>query len=87
VRALLRFLLLVFLAYIAYLFLRFVLGVKRVVTRVQSGSSGRREVQGIMVKDEVCGTYIPRDEALVETRDGVEHYYCSEECRRKGLAR
>jgi len=40
-----------------------------------------------MVKDEVCGTYIPREEALTETRDGVERFYCSEECRRKAATR
>jgi YHS domain-containing protein len=40
-----------------------------------------------MVKDEVCGTYIPREEALTEVRDGIEHFFCSEECRRKLKAR
>ena len=40
-----------------------------------------------MVKDEVCGTYVPRDEALTEVRGGVTHYFCSEECRRKSPAR
>jgi YHS domain-containing protein len=46
-----------------------------------------REVQGVMVKDEICGVYIPRDAALREVRDGVEHFFCSEECRRKLKAR
>jgi YHS domain-containing protein len=35
-----------------------------------------------MVKDEICGTYVPREEALTAFRDGVEHHFCSEECRR-----
>jgi uncharacterized protein len=83
---LLRFLLLVFVAYVAYLFLRVVLGVKRAVTRTQAPPAERRETQGVMVKDEVCGTYIPRDEALTEVRGGVERYYCSEECRRRDAA-
>jgi uncharacterized protein len=82
-----RFLLFVFLAYVAYLFLRIVRGVKQAAKRVQTGPAERREIQGVMVKDEICGTYIPREDALIEKRDGVEYYYCSEECRRKGLAR
>ena len=36
-----------------------------------------------MVKDEVCNTYIAREEALTGVRDGVECYFCSEECRQK----
>jgi YHS domain-containing protein len=39
-----------------------------------------------MVKDEVCNTYIPKEEAIRELRDGQEHFYCSEECRRKSRA-
>jgi uncharacterized protein len=87
VTELMRFLLLVFLAYVAYLFLRIVRGVKQAAKRVQAQTGTPRETQGVMVKDEICGTYIPREDALIEKRDGVEHYYCSEECRRKGLAR
>ncbi len=42
-----------------------------------------RQVRGEMVKDEICNTYIPREEALTEVRDGQERCFCSEECRRK----
>jgi len=38
-----------------------------------------------MVKDEVCNTYIPEDEALKENRDGRVYYFCSEDCRKKFL--
>lgn len=76
-----RFVLFAFVAYVAFLFLRVYLGLKR--RRPQTRAEAPREVQGVMVKDEVCGTYIPRDEALREVRDGVEHFFCSEECRRK----
>jgi YHS domain-containing protein len=41
--------------------------------------------RGVMVKDEICGTYILREDAIVEARGGVEHYFCSENCRRKFL--
>lgn len=39
-----------------------------------------------MVKDEICNTYIPEDEALKEVRNGQVHYFCSEECRKKFLS-
>jgi len=34
-----------------------------------------------MVKDPVCGTYLPRSDALSCTQDGETHYFCSRECR------
>ena len=85
VAAFLRFVLFVLVAYVGFLFLRIYLGLKR--RRPQPGTKPPREVQGVMVKDEICGTYIPRDEALREFRDGEEHFFCSEECRRKLKAR
>ena len=83
--AFLRFVLFAFFAYVAFLFLRVFLGLKR--PRPGTRPQPRREIQGVMVKDEVCGTYIPRDEALSEVRGGIERYYCSEECRRKAAGR
>jgi uncharacterized protein len=85
VAAFLRFVLFAFVAYVAFLFLRIYLGLKRPGPR--SKTKTPRQVQGVMVKDEVCGTYVSRDEALTEVRDGVEHFFCSEECRRKLKAR
>jgi len=85
VAAFLRFVLFALVAYVVFLFLRIYLGLKR--RRTQPRTQQPREVQGVMVKDEICGTYIPRDEALREVRDGVEHFFCSEECRRKLKAR
>jgi uncharacterized protein len=75
----LRLVLFAFVAYVAFLFIRIYAGLKRVRTRTQPP----RRVQGVMVKDEICGTYVPREEALTEFRDGAEHHFCSEECRRK----
>jgi YHS domain-containing protein len=75
-----RFVLFLFLAYVAFLFIRIYLGLKRAGHRQRQTP---RQVRGEMVKDEVCNTYIPREEALVEVRDGVERFFCSEECRRK----
>jgi uncharacterized protein len=82
----LGFILLVVVAYFAFLALRIYAGFKRMRRQVRGGPAAPK-AQGMMVKDEVCGTYIPREEALTETRDGVERFYCSEECRRKAGAR
>lgn len=75
-----RFVLFLFLAYVAFLFFRIYLGLKRAGERPRQAP---RQVRGEMVKDEVCNTYISREEALTEVRDGVERHFCSEECRRK----
>jgi len=37
----------------------------------------------VMVKDEMCNTYIPEDEALKEVKDGHTYYFCSPACRQK----
>jgi YHS domain-containing protein len=75
-----RFVLFFFLAYVAFLFIRIYLGLKRAAKRPRPAP---RQVRGEMVKDEVCNTYIAREEALTGVRDGAECYFCSEECRRK----
>jgi uncharacterized protein len=85
VAGLLRLVLFAFVAYVAFLFLRVFAGLKKGRPRARPGDG--REGRGVMVKDEVCGTYVPRDEALTDLRDGSRRYYCSEECRRKDLAR
>lgn len=41
---------------------------------------------GVMVRDRVCDTYLPRDRALLHRgEDGSEHFFCSETCRRAYL--
>ena len=40
---------------------------------------------GNMVKDEICQTYLPQENALREIIDGEERFFCSPECRRKCL--
>jgi YHS domain-containing protein len=75
-----RFVLFLFLAYVAFLFIRIYLGLKRAGQRPRQAP---RQVRGEMVKDEICNTYVAREEALTEVRDGIEYYFCSEECRRK----
>lgn len=38
-----------------------------------------------MVKDEMCNTYLPEENALTEKLDGQEYYFCSKECRERFL--
>lgn len=75
-----RFVLFLFLAYVVFLFVRVYLGLLRGRRRARRPTA---QVRGVMVKDEVCGTYVPREEALMEVRDGAERFFCSEECRKK----
>jgi uncharacterized protein len=77
-----RLVLYVFLFYIAYILFR----VYRAATRPKKPTGEPRQIQGVMVKDDICNTYIPRDEAIREVRDGQERFFCSEECRRKSQA-
>jgi uncharacterized protein len=36
-----------------------------------------------MVHDPVCGTYVPRSDAVKSQNKGTVHYFCSIECRDK----
>jgi uncharacterized protein len=69
--------------------LRFVMGLMRGLSEPSDGasSSGRRpaagpaRIAGELVKDPVCGTYIPRDSAIAARVAGETRYYCSVTCR------
>lgn len=38
-----------------------------------------------MVKDEMCNTYLPQEDAIKEIYEGKEYYFCSKECKQKFL--
>jgi uncharacterized protein len=78
-----RLFFIVIVLYIAYFLFR----VYRSLTRVGTKPSPPPRIEGEMVKDDVCNTYIPREEAIREVRDGREVFFCSEECRRKSRTR
>lgn len=40
---------------------------------------------GMMVKDEACNVYLPKEEAIQETINGKDYYFCSKECLKKFL--
>jgi uncharacterized protein len=48
-------------------------------TDVVIGADGQ-SVTDVMVKDPVCGTYLPRGDAVRETIGGEPLYFCSQEC-------
>ncbi len=85
VAGVLRFILFVLVAYFVFLALRIFSGLRRIKRPPEAQTAPK--AGGVMVKDEVCGMYIPRDEALTDVHDGVERYFCSEDCRRKASAR
>jgi uncharacterized protein len=76
-----RFFLYVIVAYVIYVFLRFLFSPRRPSRPRRS----QPQLSGTMVKDEVCNTYLPKDEAILERAGGEDHYFCSQECRRKFL--
>jgi len=71
--------------------LRFVLGLfqglyeptGQAATGRRGAASGPARIAGELVKDPVCGTYIPRDTAIAARVGGETRYYCSTTCRDK----
>jgi len=44
----------------------------------------KREIHGgQMVRDPVCGIYLPKDIAIRKVIQGKEFYFCSEECKKR----
>lgn len=80
-RGLFRLILYAFLAYIIYLLIRFFRNLNK-----RSKSFGpTKRLSGMMVKDETCNTYLPKEDAIREIIEGKEYYFCSKECRQKFL--
>ncbi len=78
---LLRFILYALLAYIVFKFIR-------LYQRLSQKNTPPRQAKqrsGLMVKDEICNTYLPREDAIKEIREGKDFFFCSKECRQKFL--
>ena len=82
IRGFFRLIFYVFVAYIIYLVLRIFTGSDK---RKQKSFNRGQHHSGIMVKDEVCNTYLPREDAIREVIKGEEHFFCSNDCRQKFL--
>ena len=56
--------------------------VDSIIEGSRSGPAGRRGgAQAVkLVRDPVCGTYVPPRAALSVTASGTTHYFCSERC-------
>jgi len=77
-----RFIFYCLLAYLVYRLISFWRRLRRPAARSPQTPPVR---SGNMVKDEVCQTYLPQENALREIIDGEERFFCSPECRRKCL--
>ncbi|ANM29249.1 hypothetical protein ABI59_06080 [Acidobacteria bacterium Mor1] len=49
-----------------------------------SRASGRR-LEGPMVRDKICNTFLAKESALIVQEGDREHYFCSEGCRKTFL--
>jgi uncharacterized protein len=69
------------------LVLRFVHGLVQGLTGASAGGgarpAGRAKAIGALVRDPVCGMYVPRGEAIEGRVGGETRYYCSTACRDK----
>jgi YHS domain-containing protein len=70
-----------FLIYVIYLLIRFF----RTLSKVKKSAPPPKPVSDLMVKDQMCNTYLPKEEAIKEIYQGKEYYFCSDACRHKFL--
>jgi uncharacterized protein len=69
------------LAYVIYLVYRFLTS----FVRKASSPRPKARLSGMMVKDEACNMYIPKEEAIKEVIEGREYFFHSKDCRKKFL--
>lgn len=77
----LKIILYALLAYIVYLLFRFF----RALSKGSRSPRTSKLASGIMVKDKICNTYLPKEDAIKEVYEGKEYFFCSKECRQKFL--
>ncbi len=80
---LVRFIFYAFLVYSVLKIFRFIqaLGSRTIPTTKRPSKS----LSGVMVKDEICQTYLPKEDAIKELKEGKTHFFCSRECQEKFL--
>lgn len=69
-------------AYLIYLVYRFFKAINQGSKQPQIN----KQPSGIMVKDETCNTYLPKEDAIKVQYEGTDHYFCSQECKQKFLS-
>ncbi len=68
--------------YLIYLVYRFF----KAINQGSKHSRINKQPSGIMVKDETCNTYLPKEDAIRVHYKGIEYYFCSQECKQKFLS-
>lgn len=76
----------IFYVFVGYLVLQIIRFFQTVNRRVKSPPpQSTKSLSGLMVQDNVCKTYLPKDEAIRQIHEGQEYFFCSKECQRKFL--
>lgn len=70
-----------FLVYLVYWIYRFF----KALIQSSQPQEPKGRLSNVMVKDEMCNTYLPQEDALKEVHKGKAYFFCSQECRRKFL--
>jgi len=78
------FLRIILYALLAYIVFKFIHLYQKISQRSAAPHRPKKQ-SGLMVKDDVCNTYLPREEAIKEIVEGKEYFFCSKECRVKFL--
>jgi YHS domain-containing protein len=73
---------------LALLFIMVARAFWKLVDSMLEGARGTAGRQGLvpavkLVRDPVCGTYVPPRDGLSLTAAGTTHYFCSERCRKE----
>jgi len=60
---------------------------KTMLAYKQGQSASPQEPEGreteVLVQDPICGTFIPRQDALKAQKDGKDYFFCSEGCLKR----
>jgi YHS domain-containing protein len=73
-----------FIVYIIIKFFRF-LNKLNLIFRSSKEPNTQPKKTNLMVKDEVCNTYLPKDDAIEFNFKGQKLFFCSNECKQKFL--
>ena len=60
--------------------------VRRVSTSSATAGRSASRFEGLMVRDRICQTFLPRAKALCLWIGDQEHFFCSEACRESFLS-
>ncbi len=75
-----RLMLFVLMGYLMYRVLR---RIKEIFTFPAQNQAPKVPQPDVLVRDPVCETFIPRQEALKLTQNGQEYFFCSEGCLKR----